>query len=179
MGFGGECAPCSKTEPIFNSCPNHRLDLASSDIAFTRMRAAIDHLHFDPKQLAESTTQDQETILLGTHVRDLLLKRIDGPRTTPSLNEDPLPFIAGPPEETSNILLNDQRLQSWAKRYQRSNPITMDGDPSLDLNSVQIAAVANMLGNRLSLVQGVGLKSSASCLVLIWYVQLATRNGKE
>lgn len=172
----------------------HRLDLASSDIAFTRMRAALDHLHFDPEKLAEQSTQDQETILLGTHLRDLLLKGFAAPlsSSTPAdVDADDKPVIsrgqsqldalfaadstdadavveeasessdtgAGVEEVESeqplSVLSGDQALHSWAQRYQRADPIVLPGDPLLDLNPSQVAAVATMLGNRLSLVQGV------------------------
>ncbi|KAK0540941.1 hypothetical protein OC842_000252 [Tilletia horrida] len=49
----------------------------------------------------------------------------------------------------------DCRIRSWAKRYDRDDPIVIDGDPDLGgLNASQTRAVAMMLRNRVSLVQG-------------------------
>ncbi|CAD6887657.1 unnamed protein product [Tilletia laevis] len=49
----------------------------------------------------------------------------------------------------------DCRIHSWARRYDRDDPIVIDGDPDLGgLNESQVRAVAMMLRNRVSLVQG-------------------------
>lgn len=129
------------------------------------MRAALDHLHFDPEQLAASSTPEQEPILLGTNLRDLLLKRFKaknplGSGTASALNmthlltHDQVDVPSGLGVSTS-VLFDDQRLYSWALRYQRANPLVLDGDPVFDLNKSQVMAIACMLGNRLSLIQGV------------------------
>lgn len=129
------------------------------------MRAALDHLHFDPEQLAASSTPEQEPILLGTNLRDLLLKRFKAKNplgsgtasalnTTHLLTHDQVDVPSGLGVSTS-VLFDDQRLYSWALRYQRANPLVLDGDPVFDLNKSQVMAIACMLGNRLSLIQGV------------------------
>jgi len=129
------------------------------------MRAALDHLHFDPGQLAASSTLEQEPILLGTNLRDLLLKRFKAKSPLDSGDQsalDATPLFApdqvgvhGSSDLSTSVLFDDQRLYSWALRYQRANPLVLDGDPVFDLNKSQVMAIACMLGNRLSLIQGV------------------------
>ncbi|KAF8305833.1 P-loop containing nucleoside triphosphate hydrolase protein, partial [Clavulina sp. PMI_390] len=150
-----------------------RVDLASSDISFIRMRAALDHLHFDPASLARETVPNKEPILLGTHLRDLLLKgfeskarsvkhddalHVDLKPSTASKSPKDLPIPLVEPElavkSPSSVLLKDDALYSWAQRYQRENPEVLEDDPKFDLNASQVRAVACMLGNRLSLIQG-------------------------
>ncbi|EIN05865.1 P-loop containing nucleoside triphosphate hydrolase protein [Punctularia strigosozonata HHB-11173 SS5] len=50
--------------------------------------------------------------------------------------------------------VEDQLIQSWARRYMRPNPVRIEGDPVLPLNESQTRAVAMMVGERVSLVQG-------------------------
>jgi hypothetical protein len=51
---------------------------------------------------------------------------------------------------------DDVRIQSWARRYAEINPVVVEGDPVLKgLNSTQRRAMALMIGQRVSLVQGV------------------------
>lgn len=124
------------------------MDVASSDLTFIRMRAALDNMHYDPAHLADQSNAEQEMMLLGTHLRPLLLQSF--------LSSPSPPGDSATPTGRSILSDDDQRLHSWAQRYQRTNPIVMDGDPVVDdLNASQIGAIASMLGNRLSLVQGV------------------------
>jgi hypothetical protein len=52
----------------------------------------------------------------------------------------------------------DMRIQSWARRYSEVNPVRVEGDPVLSgLNATQTRAVAMMVGERISLVQGVSI----------------------
>lgn len=54
------------------------------------------------------------------------------------------------------IFFEDQRIQSWVRRYSLPVPLVMDGDmPLPGLNPSQIRAMALMIGKRVSLVQGV------------------------
>jgi hypothetical protein len=58
--------------------------------------------------------------------------------------------------DMSGAFKDDQRIHSWARRYSQPDPIVMDGDPPLlGLNTTQIRAVALMISQRLSLIQGV------------------------
>jgi hypothetical protein len=59
------------------------------------------------------------------------------------------------PRKLEGAFMNDQLIQSWARRYARSNPVRIEGDPVLPLNEAQTRAVAMMIGERASLVQGV------------------------
>lgn len=71
----------------------------------------------------------------------------------PSLNEN----HAGKREALfTGVFSEDLRIQSWARRYSHANPVRVEGDPVLDgLNSTQIMAMAMMIGERMSLIQGV------------------------
>lgn len=58
-------------------------------------------------------------------------------------------------KKNAGTFADDQRIQSWARRYAMSPPLVMEGDPPLvGLNESQVKAVACMVGNRVSLVQG-------------------------
>jgi len=58
----------------------------------------------------------------------------------------------------TGLLAQNQLIQSWAKRHRTQSaavPLKMEGDPKLQMNSSQMRAIAMMLSERLSLVQGV------------------------
>ncbi|KAJ2915118.1 hypothetical protein MD484_g5315, partial [Candolleomyces efflorescens] len=58
-------------------------------------------------------------------------------------------------EKKLGVFAEDQRIQSWARRYSLPVPLVMDGDMALKgMNPSQIRAMALMVGNRVSLVQG-------------------------
>jgi hypothetical protein len=62
----------------------------------------------------------------------------------------------GASEKKLGVFAEDQRIQSWARRYSLPVPLVMDGDMALKgMNPSQIRAMALMVGNRVSLVQGV------------------------
>jgi len=125
-----------------------RLDLGYSEIGYARMKDAIGYYHLDP-DVQEKTvvSADREIMLQGTHLRDILLhsfKDSTSERTTM-------------PSNGFGIFQDDMRIHSWARRYSRPNPLVVEGDPVLtNLNSTQIQAMAMMVGDRMSLVQGVG-----------------------
>lgn len=138
-----------------------RLDLWSSDISSQRMLQAIESLNLDPAMQETKSIGRKEMILQGTRLRDQLLKsfdqdlefdealaaqeeRLTGQQTIPLLRDTEAGAFAG-----------NQIIQSWATRYQESNPIVIDGDPVIGLNESQVKAMAMMIGKRLSLVQGV------------------------
>jgi hypothetical protein len=133
-----------------------RLDLGSSDIAYQRMRAAIDCLHFDPKshESAANSAPNRQLIMQGTRLRDVLLHSFQPDTQSPSTS---IPSQSSPPVSRSHqgAFSQNQMIQSWAKRYRSKDPIVIPGDPELNLNISQIRAIAMMLGERLSLVQGV------------------------
>lgn len=154
-----------------------RVDIGLSTIVFARMRTAISLLNLDPAQQEEDAVPDRQLILQGTHLRDVLLR--DFSPTTETVTESSQ--SSGTIESASCRTLghqspelhvhtgafrDDMRIQSWTKRYVRREPIKIDGDPPLDgLNSTQIRAIAMMLGERISLVQGVGSLAPWQCCI--------------
>lgn len=148
-----------------------RLDVGRSSIVFDRMRAAIGRLGCDvasQESSPEADASDREFILQGTYLRDVLLRSfrppmsaaaedtVDGEQT--SSPSGPLADYDLRTSEPSpkGIFAADMRIQSWARRYSRKEPLVVEGDPVLSgLNSTQIRAVAMMLDNRFTLVQGV------------------------
>ncbi|KAG9311016.1 P-loop containing nucleoside triphosphate hydrolase protein [Chiua virens] len=128
-----------------------RLDAGRSNIIFERMRAAVLHFNHDPA---------------GTHLRDVFLRSfspasvslhqpLQAPDEVLYVSHETLEHHSREGREHGGVFKDDMRIQSWAKRYARTNPIVMDGDPVLKgLNATQIRAVAMMIGERISLVQG-------------------------
>lgn len=133
------------------------------------MRTAISHLHRDPQQQEEAiSAPDRQLILQGTHLRDVLLRTFQ-PSTEPHahiplqppdakayLPHEILEHAVQTMDDNAGLFKNDMWIQSWAKRYSQVNPLVMEGDPVLKgLNSTQIRALAMMIGQRISLIQGV------------------------
>lgn len=147
-----------------------RIDLGSSDIAFRRMKEAMNSFYFDPqKQLEQELKSNSDIILRGTHLRDILLPDStkfkirtleDSTEILPSAGLSDLPVTLTRKKESKTqsfdgIFTSDHRLASWCKRYSRSNPIVIDGDPDFSgLNASQQKAIAMMVSEKLSLVQG-------------------------
>ncbi|KDQ17106.1 hypothetical protein BOTBODRAFT_106235 [Botryobasidium botryosum FD-172 SS1] len=132
-----------------------RLDLGLSDIAYQRMRAAIDSLHLDPRNHQAEFSPGRQYISRGTTLRDILLKSFSTDSETPDEPaSEASPKTGSSASRGHGIFYENQLIQSWAKRYRSENPLIMEGDPKLDLNASQIRAIALMLGERLSLVQG-------------------------
>ena len=133
----------------------------------------------------EDAPADRELILQGTYLRDILLRSfvpsahvdehsqddymlgdynedlpLDPPYpTTDSKSEQQdrgSDAPAAPPLPLDGLFRKDARIQSWARRYSSVNPVVIEGDPVLaNLNPTQVRAVAMMLDNRFTLVQGV------------------------
>jgi hypothetical protein len=134
------------------------------------MRTAISHLHRDPQQQEEAIcTTDRQLILQGTHLRDVLLRTfqpadhphahvpLQPPDEKAYLPHEALEHSSHMPDGNLGVFKHDMRIQSWAKRYSKVNPVVIEGDPVLDkLNSTQLRALAMMIGQRVSLIQGVG-----------------------
>jgi hypothetical protein len=71
-----------------------------------------------------------------------------------------------PHEGAPGILARNQLIQSWTRRYRAPEgrePVAVEGDPVVPLNPSQVRAIAMMLSERLSLVQGVSSKNNALC----------------
>jgi len=130
---------------------------------------AVTQLHQDPRILEEDNSNPEgELILLGTHMRDVILRSFspsDGvyePKPFQAADDPSYaahetldhPVQIGP--ENGGIFRDDMRIQSWARRYSRVNPVRVEGDPELHgLNATQIRAVAMMVGERITLIHGV------------------------
>lgn len=131
-----------------------------------------------------------QAILQGTNLRDKLLRAFQQDYT-PLKNEtstihdivplqeelsasdidaipSPTPVLSSP-----GLLARNQLIQSWTKRFRNpGQPLSIEGDPVIGLNASQTRAIAMMLGERLSLVQGppgtvctLSLSSSLSLMI--------------
>ena len=126
-------------------------------------------MHQDPKILEEDNSNpDGELVLLGTHMRDVILRSFspsDGvyePKPFQSADDasyaahETLDHPAQIGSENGGIFRDDMRIQSWARRHSRVNPVRVEGDPELrGLNATQIRAIAMMVSERVTLVHGV------------------------
>ncbi len=146
------------------------MDLGYSNAAFERMRNAIKMLPFDPAEFEKDprNSEKQEFMLHGTQVRDVLLKSFSPEARTaqqPHHLQDPADpnYPSGELEHKSKLnesfkgaFSEDMRILSWVMRYSRRDPLVLDGDPDLGkLNRSQVRAMAMMIGERISLIQGV------------------------
>ncbi|KAG1736198.1 P-loop containing nucleoside triphosphate hydrolase protein [Suillus lakei] len=147
-----------------------RLDVGRSNIVFIRMREAISRFNQDLQALEDRThlipSPDNQFILHGTHLRDVLLRSfspdrpsLHGPLQPPGEVEyvprGRLEHDSREVREHGGVFKEDMYIQSWARRYSQINPIAIDGDPVLEgLNATQIRAIATMISERISLVQG-------------------------
>lgn len=121
----------------------------------------------------------QEVTLIGTALREQIVVGLDPhgaplepPATQPETIDDDAPRIelsqvSVPAQPTlpsttvasnpSSIFTDNQLINSWVIRHERTPPLSMPGDPELGLNDSQTRAVAMALGQNLSLIQGVRL----------------------
>ncbi|KAF8885662.1 P-loop containing nucleoside triphosphate hydrolase protein, partial [Infundibulicybe gibba] len=126
-----------------------RLDVGCAGVGWDRMREAVGKVgravcYQNSVSLAE---KQEETILVGTELRDVILRSLDERPPHGQIR----PEIPG----GTGAFSGDQRVQSWARRYARANPVVVEGDPVIrKLNETQVRAVAMMIGDRMSLVQG-------------------------
>ncbi|KAI9512155.1 P-loop containing nucleoside triphosphate hydrolase protein [Russula earlei] len=117
-----------------------RLDLGQSNIAYERMCHAITQLHQDPQALEEDNSNpESELVLLGTHIRDVILRSFspkgDFYEPKPFQAADDASYAAHDmldhPVETGaehgGIFKDDMRIQSWARRFSRINPVRPPG----------------------------------------------------
>lgn len=141
-----------------------RLDLGRPNLVYERMRTAISNLQHDPQQIEKTVAGiSSQYMLQGTKLRDVILRTFD-PEKSPWQDDvtypshDVLEHEARGKTNFADLgaFRNDQRIMSWAKRYSKDDPIVMDGDPPIDLNNSQRKAIATMIGQRISLIQGVG-----------------------
>lgn len=152
-----------------------RLDLGRPNLVYERMRTAISHLQHDPQEIDQTFAgSSSQYMLQGTKLRDVILRTFDpekspwqAPEDVTYPSRDVLEHEARGKTNFADLgaFRNDQRIMSWAKRYSKDYPIVMDGDPPINLNDSQRKAIATMIGQRISLIQGVGGKTS-SCFLL-------------
>lgn len=143
-----------------------RIDVGISNVVFDRMSRAIAHFHQDPAAQEADSAPDEQYILQGTYLRDVLLRSfstgsaslhqpLQAPDEVEYVPRETLEHASREARDDDGAFRDDMRIQSWARRYARRNPIQIDGDPPLDaLNPTQIRAAAMMLGERICLVQG-------------------------
>ncbi|KAL7421984.1 hypothetical protein Q5752_003756 [Cryptotrichosporon argae] len=182
-----------------------RLDLAYDTLVFERQFDALEALAHDPVALdaagyppvpkhdgddvdaallrqLRARKPGAEHILLGTALRDVLLRRFQADFEPGAIVDTPTPAVAPAlPSPTADVadmrptdveatasprhlerdardaLAKNQLIQSWARRHavpQGTEPIVVEGDPVVPLNASQKRAIAMMLSERLSLVQG-------------------------
>lgn len=156
-----------------------RLDLGQSNIAHERMVQAIDRLSHDVPAIEQAADDGQRYMLHGTHLRHTILDSFSpaskSTHSTPLQRADEINYVSHGilnhdsrvPEDSRGVFKEDMRIMSWAKRYMRPNPVRVEGDPSLPLNASQIRAVATMVGESMSLIQGVRSPAHASAMVNI------------
>ena len=109
----------------------------------------------------------EQTILNGTTLRDKFLRAFQedfvpfdpsSSSSTPALRPTDIDATTLPSSHldqgAAGILERNQLIQSWTRRH-RARVLRMEGDPELGLNQSQTRAIAMMLSERLSLVQGV------------------------
>lgn len=130
------------------------MDLWASDIATRRMLEAMFSMHFDPLSQREGElegSQGHQSILRGTELRDMLLRSTAATTTATATEHLPIADV----DDLSGAFVQNQLITSWVKRHRHFDPISIPGDPHVPLNETQIKALSTMLGNRLSLIQGV------------------------
>lgn len=144
-----------------------RLDLGQSNIAHERMVTAISRLSHDITAIERAAGGGQRYALHGTQLRHVLLDSFspisESTHSTPLQRADEVSYVSHETldhgskvsKDLRGVFSDDMRILSWAKRYMRPNPVRVEGDPHLPLNATQIRAVATMVGEAMSLIQGV------------------------
>ncbi|WFD43648.1 hypothetical protein MPSI1_002312 [Malassezia psittaci] len=115
-----------------------RMDRGVNRVVEERTDAALEALLYDPDNVVQASTPHRRYALRGTPLRDMLVGVDPSFRSTAK----------------DGIFARDIRIRSWYERYSHENPIVLDSDPDLQLNSSQMRAIAMMLKEPLSLVQG-------------------------
>lgn len=114
--------------------------------------------------------QIEQTVLNGTTLRDIILRSFQGVDGASQESEEGRAFPTDvlpsdvdatplPPQAVAQraggAFANHPKIASWARRYREPNPVRFKDDPPLNLNPSQMRAIALMLGERMSLIQGV------------------------
>ncbi|KAL0580423.1 hypothetical protein V5O48_001576 [Marasmius crinis-equi] len=174
-------------DPVdLDAASDWRIDLGQSQYIFDLMKEAVyafdDDVATQEKARVVEEGREQQYILRGTHLRDVLLRSFapsDHPHShRPLQSPDAKEYVDKsdidhgyrrdmldsegehskihlPKSNSSGVFSENMLIHSWAARYSRPNPVVVEGDPPLDgLNESQIRAMATMIGERISLVQG-------------------------
>ena len=153
------------------------MDYAYSNISFERMRKAIHLLDEDPltHERDPENSPKTEYVVQGTQLRNVLLRSftpaelaVHEPHHMQDPSEKAYPsheVLDHPISRTGSgggAFKDDLRIRSWATRYAQKNPVVAEGDPTVKgLNESQVRAAAMMIGERISLIQGVSALLSA------------------
>lgn len=128
---------------------------------------AVSRLSHDVSALEQAAGDGQKYMLHGTHLRHILLDSFsqtsESTHSTPLQRADEVNYVSHETldhgsrvsKDSRGVFKEDMRIMSWAKRYMRPNPVRVEGDPCLPLNTSQVRAVATMVGEAMSLIQGV------------------------
>lgn len=131
-----------------------RLDPYVSDINRQRMLEAIEALNYNPAEMDDKSSHTEEYELYGTYLRDIILDDwCNDSQSRPHNPNTESTDIIQPPQ--SGLFISDERIRDWVRRHSLPTPKDKDDDPKLSLNTSQIHAIAQMIGERFSLVQGV------------------------
>lgn len=160
---------------------HRRLDLWTSDIVLKRMRDAIRRLNLDPaaQEMQPPAASPFQQIANRVAVDDVLPFDVDaqGPERAPIERENMLvgtqlrdiivasSGTAHMSQAGLGAFADNQHLLSWCRRQlsSRDNSIVAPGDPDVKLNRSQLQAIALMLSQRASLIQGVSQPPAAQC----------------
>lgn len=135
-----------------------RLDLGYSNIGYLRMVQAMQSLDNDPQTQEAASSANQEFALDGTYLRDELLNSFPVKEVNDEgdVGTETLPELSpSGPISKPGFFANDERIMDWVHRYSKEQPVIKPGDPEIKLNHSQLRAIAQMLGERISLIQGV------------------------
>ncbi|KAH6904509.1 P-loop containing nucleoside triphosphate hydrolase protein [Coprinopsis sp. MPI-PUGE-AT-0042] len=146
-----------------------RIDLGKSNIVFERMKEAISQFTFNAKVLEDTTpASGTEWAIRGTHLRDVLLEGFVPEEDSLVPGDKPAAQQAILTPTSNGAFADDVRISDWVHRYLQPIPEVKEGDMPLEgLNTSQMKAIASMIGNRISLVQGVGTGKTKTILETI------------
>ncbi|GAA5923692.1 uncharacterized protein JCM15063_003730 [Sporobolomyces koalae] len=176
------------------------------DPARQRLRNSAHVHEAQQAYLSGSTPTIREWTLQGTDLRELIVPKVENGapklRAWHEDEEDPLEDSPSadithlPPPESlltpqftsdirtessraihpSDLITQNQLINSWVQRHMRDDPMSLPGDPDLGLNASQTKAIAMAIGEKLSVIQGPpGTGKSQTIVSLIALLKLHFR----
>lgn len=155
----------------------YRLDIWTSDIVLRRAKEALATLHYDPIAIDRMSNPGPKLgPLTEVQAEALANQELDGrsrPKTTMQqfilpgtalrrvLLDDFIPHNASVARPTQlngpGFFADNELIQNWCRRQlvEGREPIEVEGDPEMTLNTSQRRAIATMLSSNMSLIQGV------------------------